>query len=195
MAKKGTSQTRQAGRVTDARGRSVTQLDPVMMHLLHQPGVIPPDVLRQMSRRIGIGMTRANRLAIGGSVVCLLCFAIALAISITRLADGSIGMGKAVRNLVPYLGIWVAPMSLWIGTRNVRHQRIAKVMLEHLRCPHCGYDIRGLPRVPEDGATVCPECGCAWRLGDSPNVAGHGDGVSGRACPGRPDGTNETDND
>ena len=33
-----------------------------------------------------------------------------------------------------------------------------------LRCPHCGYDIRGLPTDPEDGATICPECGCAWQL-------------------------------
>jgi transcription initiation factor TFIIIB Brf1 subunit/transcription initiation factor TFIIB len=37
-------------------------------------------------------------------------------------------------------------------------------MLKHLRCPHCGYDLRGLAADPEDGATVCPECGCAWRL-------------------------------
>ena len=39
-------------------------------------------------------------------------------------------------------------------------------MLKHLRCPHCGYDIRGLPTAPEDVATECPECGCAWRLED-----------------------------
>jgi transcription initiation factor TFIIIB Brf1 subunit/transcription initiation factor TFIIB len=37
-------------------------------------------------------------------------------------------------------------------------------MLKHRRCPHCGYDIRGLPVDPQDGATVCPECGCAWEL-------------------------------
>ena len=36
--------------------------------------------------------------------------------------------------------------------------------IEHLRCPYCGYDIRGLPVDPSDGATVCPECGCAWRV-------------------------------
>ena len=38
------------------------------------------------------------------------------------------------------------------------------VMLQHLRCPHCGYDLRLLPTDPKDGASVCPECGCAWRL-------------------------------
>ncbi len=44
--------------------------------------------------------------------------------------------------------------------------RVATVMLTYVRCPHCGYDIRGLPRSSEDGATVCPECGCAWMLND-----------------------------
>ena len=42
--------------------------------------------------------------------------------------------------------------------------RVVSVMLKHLRCPHCGYDIRGLHVDPQDGCTVCPECGCAWEL-------------------------------
>ena len=37
-------------------------------------------------------------------------------------------------------------------------------MLQHRRCPHCGYDLRLLPDDCSDGATVCPECGCAWKL-------------------------------
>jgi ribosomal protein S27AE len=37
-------------------------------------------------------------------------------------------------------------------------------MLEHRRCPHCGYDLRGLPDESNDGATICPECGSAWIL-------------------------------
>jgi hypothetical protein len=37
-------------------------------------------------------------------------------------------------------------------------------MLKHRRCPHCGYDLRLLPIDSNDGATVCPECGCAWSL-------------------------------
>ncbi len=52
--------------------------------------------------------------------------------------------------------------------------RVASVMLEHRHCPRCGYDIRSLPADTEDGATVCPECGCAWKLGDAdgPDAAG-----------------------
>ena len=49
------------------------------------------------------------------------------------------------------------------------------VMLSHLRCPHCGYDIRGLAPAPEDCATVCPACGCAWILGDVQPLREHSD--------------------
>jgi hypothetical protein len=43
-------------------------------------------------------------------------------------------------------------------------------MIRFRRCPHCGYSLQGLPVDPADGATVCPECACAWRL-DDPGLA------------------------
>lgn len=33
-------------------------------------------------------------------------------------------------------------------------------------CPACFYDLEDVPAT-EDGCTLCPECGAAWRLGDS----------------------------
>ncbi len=54
--------------------------------------------------------------------------------------------------------------------------RVASVMLEHRHCPHCGYDIRELPTDSSDGATVCPECGCAWMLDDFQVVGEHRSG-------------------
>lgn len=33
-------------------------------------------------------------------------------------------------------------------------------------CPKCGYCIQGLP-VQSDGLTICPECGAAWRVGET----------------------------
>jgi hypothetical protein len=60
----------------------------------------------------------------------------------------------------------------WLIGARERLPRIRLVMLKHRRCPHCGYNLRGLPPCPEDNATVCPECGCAWRL-DEPAVAGY----------------------
>ncbi|MHC4130085.1 MAG: hypothetical protein ACYSUA_18360 [Planctomycetota bacterium] len=48
--------------------------------------------------------------------------------------------------------------------------RVSAVLIKFRRCPHCGYSLRGLPVDPADGATVCPECACAWRL-DDPKLA------------------------
>ncbi len=35
-----------------------------------------------------------------------------------------------------------------------------------------GYDLRMLPSDPADRATVCPECGHAWKLDGTPDVKG-----------------------
>ena len=156
----------QPGRIRDARGRLVTQLDPVMTHLLRQRGGIPPEVLRDMAQQIGIGMIRANRVAFWAGIVAIACCGIGLAIGFTRLSAGSISLRKFLTNMLPYTGVWVAPFAFWIGTRSARSGRTTRVMLQHLHCPHCGYDIRGLSTAPEDEATVCPECGCAWHLGE-----------------------------
>ena len=58
------------------------------------------------------------------------------------------------------------PFSAWYRTKWSRFGKIAAAMLKYLRCPHCGYDLRLLPADPAAGATVCPECGCAWQLVD-----------------------------
>ena len=81
---------------------------------------------------------------------------IALAILIVRYVNGTIGLGRLLRSLVPYGAIWLAPYGLWMGTRGARFQRITRVMLQARRCPHCGYDLRGTLAA---GRTECPECG------------------------------------
>jgi hypothetical protein len=81
-----------------------------------------------------------------------------------ELIDGSILLGAFVRRAIWYQGIWAVPFAFWKAARRSRFSRIRRTMLEHFRCPHCGYDIRGLPTASEDGATICPECGCAWSL-------------------------------
>lgn len=164
MARKESSEKEFAGRIKDARGRVVSELDPVVMHLMHRPGVIPADTLHDIAQDIGFGMTKGVRLALWSWIACLICLAIALAILLTRLSNGAITTRRFVLSLVPYCGIWTAFFGFWIGARNSRHHRISEIMLKRLRCPHCGYDIRGLPTDPKDGATVCPECGCSWKL-------------------------------
>jgi hypothetical protein len=41
---------------------------------------------------------------------------------------------------------------------------IVLAFLDERRCPSCGYDLTGCDTA-EDGCTVCPECGAAWRIG------------------------------
>jgi hypothetical protein len=157
-------QPQEAGRVLDARGRRVSQLDPVAMHLLRRPGIIPTDVLREIAEQVGIGLTRGTRLVFWTSILGLLCFAIALIICLSRLADGRITTGIFFRNMIVYFAVFSGVASSWISLRSARHRKTTGAMLRHLRCPHCGYDLRMLPADPADGATVCPECGCAWKL-------------------------------
>jgi hypothetical protein len=176
MAEKEASARPRIGRVKDARGRKVTQVDPVAMHLMHSPGIIPQDTLADLAQDIGFGTTKGVRIAFWGWIAILVCFVIALAILLTRLTNGAITTRKFIVSLVPYCGIWTGFFAFWNGARNNRHKRIGSIMLKHLRCPHCGYDIRGLPVDPQDGATVCPECGCAWKLDDVRSVREHGDG-------------------
>ena len=66
------------------------------------------------------------------------------------------------------------PWMIWYGIKRKRFGNVAAAMVKHLRCPHCGYDIRLLSTDPTDDATICPECGCAWRMknADSANVSG-----------------------
>jgi len=164
MARTEPSKKELAGRITDARGRVVSELDPVMMHLTRSPGVIPADTLRHIAQDIGFGMNKRVRIALCAWIVCSVTLVIAVAILLTRLSNGAVTPRRFALSLVPYCGVVTVFFAFWMGARDARHQRINKVMLKYLRCPHCGYDIRGLPTDPVDGATVCPECGCAWSL-------------------------------
>ena len=40
---------------------------------------------------------------------------------------------------------------------------IAAALIRQNRCASCAYDLRNVPR-DEDGLSVCPECGAAWRV-------------------------------
>ncbi|MGD2107988.1 MAG: hypothetical protein PVI86_01225 [Phycisphaerae bacterium] len=176
MANAGSSNKDSAGRVKDAHGRVVSQLDPVVMHLTRRTGLIPDDVLHDIARDIGFGMTKGVRVALCAWIVCSVSLVIAVVILFFRLSNGAITTGRFALSLVPYCGVLTVFFAFWSGARNTRHQRIKTVMLRHQRCPHCGYDIRGLPTDPGDGATVCPECGCAWRLDGTDATGDRADG-------------------
>lgn len=58
MAERRSPPTQRAGRINDARGRRVTQLDPVKLHLLNQRSIIPAEALRSMADQILPGARR-----------------------------------------------------------------------------------------------------------------------------------------
>jgi len=149
----------------DARGRRVALLDPFSLHVLHRHDVIPPECLGAIAKQIGPGMPRWQY---RGYLTCVILFFGCLTFLIVRKFVIGVGLSfDALERVLWPLNIALFLFSgvmTWRGARRARSKRVIAVMLQFRRCPHCGYDLRGLREDPADGATVCPECGCAWRL-------------------------------
>ena len=171
MSEKEPRRKPRAGRVRDARGRTVTTLDPIALRLLRRHEGIPPDILKEMCGRIGTRMTRLEIWVFGSPrVMHWAIFLTAIGFGVLGIVGIGVaiirpaGFSVVVRYLFPLSASFAFLYVLWTVARSARTRRVTEIMLEYLRCPHCGYDIRSLPIDPEDGATVCPECGCAWRI-------------------------------
>jgi hypothetical protein len=163
---------KQAGHIKDARGRKVTQLDPIALHLLRQRNVIDADALQAIVNEKGVRIPGGERAALIGGFCGML-----LVIGLFTHALITGGIRHAASTVpVPVLYLLCLPWIIWFSIKRKRFGNAAAAMLKHFRCPHCGYDIRMLPADPTDGATVCPECGCAWKLGDARETGGHGHG-------------------
>jgi hypothetical protein len=149
--------------VKDARGNLVTLLDPYELNLRRRFDVIPAEELRPLARELGFGLPKWQH---RGYLACVLTFfACVVFLVIWKFVRGA-GVDAVERVLWPVnLSVFaIGAAQFWRSGRRARAARIQALMLAHLRCPHCGYDIRGLPAGTSDGATVCPECGCAWQL-------------------------------
>lgn len=149
--------------IKDARGRSVTPLDPVAMYLLRRHDRIEADVLRAIAHEKGVRITAKERASLIVGVVTLLAVA---GLFVHSLIVGDFG-GAPFARTFSLAWFSILPWVFWMRMKWSRHGKVAAAMLRYLRCPHCGYDLRLLPTDPKDGATVCPECGCVWRLGGS----------------------------
>jgi hypothetical protein len=141
-------------------------LDPFTLHLLRQRKDIPVEPLAAVAADLGSGLTRVTRVLFVASLLAMGPGIVALAAYVIRVFRAG-GIVWPLPKWVLLANLWVIPFVLWMSAREIRSMRIHAVMLRHRRCPHCGYDLRLLPPDPVDGATVCPECGCAWALGAS----------------------------
>ena len=157
-------------RIRDARGRSVKPLDPVAMYLLRQHDRIEADVLQAIAQEKGVRITAKERASLIVGVVALLAVA---TLFVHSLIVGAYG-GAPFARTSSLVWFSILPWAFWMRMKWIRHGKVAAAMLEYLRCPHCGYDLRLLPTDPRDGATLCPECGCAWELGGSRTIGSHG---------------------
>jgi hypothetical protein len=174
MAEEQSLRRQQAGRITDARGRRVKQLDPVAMYLLRQHSTVDADVLHSIAHERGVRITGKERaLLILGIVCALLVIGLFTHGAVTGdLRDAPLAKSSSL------IFMCSIPWIVWYSIKRVRFGKVAAAMLKYLRCPHCGYDLRLLRTDPKDGATVCPECGCAWKLDEgrtftSPEEAQH----------------------
>lgn len=161
--------TQSTSRIKDARGRSVTQLDPVRLHVWHRYDSVDAETLHTIVEDLEPGTAKMRRRTI--IIVPSVIVALVLGVMVLyHFSDAS-----ARRDLISTLTnpVIMGPNLVccllvpWIAARQARLKRVQFAMLKHRRCPHCGYDLRMLPVVPEDGATVCPECGCAWLIDEA----------------------------
>ncbi|MBX3385757.1 MAG: hypothetical protein KF768_04220 [Phycisphaeraceae bacterium] len=86
--------------------------------------------------------------------------------TITKRAPIWIPLSIAAAGTIAYL--------VWAFVRRRRRQT-ALLAESHIllwltkdRCPACGYSLTDLEPSPDDGRTLCPECGAAWKLGGHP---------------------------
>ncbi len=160
-------------RIRDARGRSITALDPLKIHLFGHHRIIDPNCLDAIVEELTPG-AQWRRIVLRWVLPAFLLLAIA-GIAMMFLTGGPAASGAFVQKLANpaffgmYAGLFTTCILVpWITTRSAKARRVPSIMLKHRCCPHCGYGLRGLPVAPEDGTTICPECACAWRI-DQPD--------------------------
>ncbi len=156
-------------RTKDDRGRTVSMLDPYTLHLLRRHDAIPTDALAVLAADLGSGLTRITRFLFVLGIVCVVPGVIAFVVHLIAIIKAG-GMVWPLPWWLLVANVWIVPFVLWVAAGQARARSVRSVMIKHLRCPHCGYDLRMLQADPTDGATTCPECGCAWRLSEYANA-------------------------
>lgn len=157
--------------ITDVRGRRVSMIDPMRMQMLHQHDVIDRKTLDQMMEALEPGLSRNLRMTLITVILGVSALGLLVVLMWFLNPGRRAGLMKALsHNPGMWIGIIAAVVIPVFAARKKHRPRLPTLLLRHRRCPHCGYDLSGLPADTRDDATVCPECACAWRLGDETAV-------------------------
>lgn len=153
--------------IRDANGNRVTQLDPLQLKLLHRYDTIDHGTLASILEEIGPGLDDKTRrflpvLYIGVPIIGI----ILIVMIIETVVKGDLSILLSPRNIA-LANVWFIVLVLWFRAKEARFGKIKKAMLNHRRCPHCGYNLHDLEPDPDTNHTTCPECGSAWNMPNS----------------------------
>lgn len=142
-------------RCYDARGRAVTPAD---THLLPQGASAAVRKEIANSRLLSLRSLAIIAGIVAAIVLVRLGLRLWLRPSLSWLYVGEVGAATA--------SLAVAYLFVAFHSRRRFEDRAVRAWLSIGHCAACGYSLRAIP--PDfDGATVCPECGAAWRLGNN----------------------------
>jgi hypothetical protein len=162
----------------------VSTLDPLRLHLLGRGDVIDAEALERIAEEIEPGargrrrLTRMILFIVLPAILVLTFGGIALDISMEgRPAwDDLLATLRSPAMIGPAVAcLFSAVYFPLVAAQQARSRGALAAMLRHRVCPHCGYGLAGVPANPADGATICPECACAWDLaaGQDPAAPAH----------------------
>lgn len=110
---------------------------------------------------IPFGTAGGVAIAVGGAafIAVLLAFLVGPLVLIARATaiPASIRFGVVVGLLVIAVIVMIARHRMTWPSRSARD------LVSRMLCGACGYSLDRLP-ADDDGCTVCPECGAAWKL-------------------------------
>lgn len=163
-----THSRQRAGWTTDLRGQPAKLFNPMRPWLRNDFSLIGEDELKQIVTLLHgcQPLSRRGRRWVFGMVAVVLLLVIG-SLGVRALTTGSPPLGTLFSAILNP-AIFPAIVASFIPIYAARAQRLKKtqrVMLQHGRCPHCGYLIANLP-VDSDHLTECPECAHAWLLPD-----------------------------
>ncbi|MCZ6835405.1 MAG: hypothetical protein O7G85_06480 [Planctomycetota bacterium] len=163
-------------------------IDPISQYKSHRPGAIEGDALEKIVGAIEKGtkgkLCKTFSYALGFMVFIMGVVALIAYMKGVPVFEKLWSVLTNPAFILPNL-YWIVmiPRS-WVTRKRTRRKKTYAQLLKHRRCPHCGFDIRGLGVDPMDGATICPECTAAWKL-DDPAIEAMCRDSCGSYCTGR----------